>query len=112
MGKNNLHHFYNIPTRPETDTFVWNENLSHCASQRIPLCTGGKSSLYPGILYQLLYANQYFLNTALRFYITHTAHTIHTHKKKHMQELIQKEKVHIDCKKGAQINIIANKIVT
>ena len=28
------------------------------------------------------------------------------------QGLIQKEKVHIDCEKGAQISILANKIVT
>ena len=28
------------------------------------------------------------------------------------QGLIQKEKLHIDCKKGSQINILANKIVT
>ena len=28
------------------------------------------------------------------------------------QGLIQKEKVHIDCEKGAQINILANKIAT
>ena len=26
------------------------------------------------------------------------------------QKLIQKEKVHIDCEKGAQINILAKKI--
>ena len=29
-----------------------------------------------------------------------------------IQGLIQKEKVHIDCKKGAQISILANKIPT
>ena len=28
------------------------------------------------------------------------------------QGLIQKEKVHIDCEKGAQINILASKIAT
>ena len=28
------------------------------------------------------------------------------------QGLIQKEKVHIDCEKGAQISILANKIAT
>ena len=28
------------------------------------------------------------------------------------QGLIQKEKVHINCEKGAQINILANKIAT
>ena len=28
------------------------------------------------------------------------------------QGLIQREKVHIDCEKGSQINILANKIVT
>ena len=29
-----------------------------------------------------------------------------------IQGLIQKEKVHIDCKKGAQISILAYKIAT
>ena len=29
-----------------------------------------------------------------------------------LQGLIQKEKVHIDCKKGAEIKILANNIVT
>ena len=29
-----------------------------------------------------------------------------------LQGLIQKEKVHIDCEKGAQISILANKIAT
>ena len=31
---------------------------------------------------------------------------------RYISELIQKEKVHIDCEKGAQINILANKILT
>ena len=30
----------------------------------------------------------------------------------HHQELIQKEKVHIGCEKGAQVNILGNKIAT
>ena len=29
-----------------------------------------------------------------------------------IQGLIQEEKVHIDCKKGAQISILANKMTT
>ena len=29
-----------------------------------------------------------------------------------LQGLLQREKVHISCEKGAQINILANKIVT
>ena len=29
-----------------------------------------------------------------------------------VQELIQKEKVHIDCEKGARNNIVANQIAT
>ena len=31
---------------------------------------------------------------------------------RYISELIQKEKVHIDCEKGAQINILASKIAT
>ena len=31
---------------------------------------------------------------------------------RNMQVLIQKEKVHIDCEKGAQISILASKIAT
>ena len=43
--------------------------------------------------------NKYITNINQRLYVC-------------VQGLIQKEKVHINCKKGAQINILTNKIVT
>ena len=68
-GKNDLQHLY---IRTRNFYIYWDENVSHCAPKVIPLCTGKYRHYFLGIFHQLLYTNQYFLNTNLVLSHKHT----------------------------------------
>ena len=77
--KYNLHHLQ-LTTR---NWYIYCDDLSHCALQRIPLCTGKYPHYYPGMFYWLLYTNHYFLDITLVSSLTHTHTQTHTHTHTH-----------------------------
>ena len=85
MRKDNLQHLYIY--LQETDTFIGMRIFPTVHHQKL-LCLQRNPHYYPRIFYQLLYTNQYFLNTTLissdRQTDTHThihahMHTSHTY---------------------------------
>ena len=80
MRKDNLQHLYIY--LQETDTFIGMRIFPTVHHQKL-LCLQRNPHYYPRIFYQLLYTNQYFLNTTLISSDRQTDRHAHTHTRTH-----------------------------
>ena len=103
-GRTNLLHLY-IPARNwqiywdniRKYHIYWDENVSHCAPQRISFCTGRYPHYYSGIFYQFL---SIFSQHNSGFYThihmhTYTCIQLHIHKHTHTHTDITKGSIFI-----------------